>query len=119
MVSRVGLPALILQQSTERLLVNGRKYLLIFYPRIIMLEFLLVFYMNHQKLDIGNLTELRQTSIGVTDYVWSTSGDERVRPEHAARNGKVYKWSEPPAGGHPGEDIQCRCRAIPVLDDLK
>jgi SPP1 gp7 family putative phage head morphogenesis protein len=68
---------------------------------------------------IGKLTELRQTSIGVAEYTWSTSKDERVRPEHAARDGKVYKWSDPPAGGHPGEDIQCRCRAIPKLDDLK
>lgn len=68
---------------------------------------------------IGKLTELRQTSVGVTEYVWSTSQDERVRSEHAARNGRMFKWSDPPFDGHPGEPIQCRCRAIPVLDDLK
>jgi SPP1 gp7 family putative phage head morphogenesis protein len=68
---------------------------------------------------IGKLTELRQSSLGVTEYVWSTSRDERVRPAHRARDGKVFKWSDPPSDGHPGEPIQCRCRAIPVLDNLK
>ena len=68
---------------------------------------------------IGKLTELRQTSLGIEQYVWSTARDERVRSEHRARNGKVFSWDDPPSDGHPGEPIQCRCRAIPVLEDLK
>ncbi|HEX5034646.1 MAG TPA: phage minor head protein, partial [bacterium] len=65
----------------------------------------------------GNLTKLRQTSVGVTKYIWSTSGDERVRPEHEAREGKEFKWSNPPPDGHPGEAINCRCVALPVFDE--
>jgi len=65
---------------------------------------------------LGKLTEARQTSIGVTNYIWSTSQDERVRPLHAEREGRVYKWSDPPSDGHPGWPIQCRCRAIPVIE---
>jgi len=55
----------------------------------------------------GQVTEARQRSMGVTKYVWRTSNDERVRPEHAAREGEVFEWSSPPEGGHPGEDFQC------------
>jgi len=64
----------------------------------------------------GAFNEARQTSIGIDKYVWSTSGDERVREEHAAQNGMVFSWSDPPPTGHPGEDIQCRCVALPYFD---
>ena len=46
-------------------------------------------------------------------YVWRTRGDSRVRPEHAANNGRVFYWSDPPPTGHPGEAYGCRCRAEP------
>jgi SPP1 gp7 family putative phage head morphogenesis protein len=75
-----------------------------------------------------NQTRLRE--LGIPKYQWRTSDDERVRPEHAemetgGENGDgVYSWDEPgPLKGtidgrpcHPGEDIQCRCDAIPVFD---
>lgn len=64
----------------------------------------------------GELTELRQRSVGVSKYIWSTSLDERVRPDHAEREGEVFDWDSPPEGGHPGEDYNCRCVAIPVFD---
>jgi len=44
-------------------------------------------------------------------YTWRTVGDDRVRPEHAARDGKIFDWSNPPDGGHPGEAENCRCWA--------
>jgi SPP1 gp7 family putative phage head morphogenesis protein len=66
----------------------------------------------------GQLTELRQSQAGVTSYIWRTSLDERVREEHAAREGKEFAWNDPPDDGHPGEAINCRCYAEPVLDDL-
>ena len=65
---------------------------------------------------IGKLTEIRQKGLGVEGYRWSTSLDERVRPTHVDNESRFFKWSDPPAiTGHPGEDIQCRCVAIPVL----
>lgn len=55
-------------------------------------------------------------------YVWSTVGDHKVRDSHAARDGEVFSWSDPPEGGHPGEDYGCRCTAeeyIPPEPDAK
>ena len=68
---------------------------------------------------LGNLNELRQTSLGVTHYFWSDSRDERVRPTHRARNGKRFAWNNPPSDGHPGEPINDRCQALPDLEDFK
>ena len=64
----------------------------------------------------GAFNEARQTSVGIDKYVWQTAGDERVREEHAANDGQVFSWNDPPATGHPGEDIQCRCVAVPYFD---
>jgi SPP1 gp7 family putative phage head morphogenesis protein len=66
----------------------------------------------------GELAQLRQTSLGVRRYIWLTSRDERVRPSHEDRDGEVFSWDNPPADGHPGEPINCRCVAEPVLDDI-
>lgn len=73
----------------------------------------------------GELTRLRQTSAGVEEYDWITSRDERVREGHRLLDGTRQKWSEPPiedprrgTRGHPGEPINCRCAASPVLTDL-
>lgn len=64
----------------------------------------------------GNLTQYRQTKAGIDEYIWRTAGDSRVRPAHSLRNGKRFKWSNPPPDGHPGIAIRCRCVAIPVID---
>lgn len=66
----------------------------------------------------GQVNAQRQKAIGVDRFIWRTSNDERVREEHAARNGNVYKYSDPPAGELPGEPINCRCYAEPVLTDI-
>lgn len=47
-------------------------------------------------------------------YVWRTCGDDKVRSEHAARDGEIFSWITPPKGGHPGSDHNCRCWAEPV-----
>ena len=61
------------------------------------------------------LTEYRQKDLGIDSYIWQTSEDSRVRPEHAAMNGKVIQWNKPPSIGHPGFEPRCRCRAKPVF----
>lgn len=66
----------------------------------------------------GEITKERQTGLGLTRYRWRTAGDERVRPEHAARDGEPFSWDDPPVGGHPGQDYRCRCWADPVVEDL-
>lgn len=64
----------------------------------------------------GAFNEVRQRSLGIESYEWQTSGDERVRDEHVENDGKVFRWDSPPKTGHPGEDIQCRCVAIPIFN---
>lgn len=68
----------------------------------------------------GSLNQLRQMDAGITEYIWSTQLDERVRPWHLKLEGKKCNWNKPPivaANGrraHPGGDIRCRCSAAPV-----
>jgi len=81
----------------------------------------------------GQLTQLRQNDIGIKEYIWRTSGDERVRASHAIMDGKRCRWDDPtvyfdgkawvprPSSAvqeHPGQDYQCRCWAEPVFDKL-
>lgn len=93
----------------------------------------------------SDLTQRRQEQVGITEYEWITSQDERVRglpggkyprarPRHDTLNGKTCRWDDASVfkkGGtwisrdaidavklHPGKDYQCRCGAIPKLDHL-
>lgn len=52
---------------------------------------------------------------GFSHYQWSTSMDERVRPEHEILEGQVFSYAEG-AGeeGNPGDPVNCRCVALPV-----
>lgn len=91
----------------------------------------------------GRLTQERQQRLGIQMYRWINSGDERVRgnpsgkypkavPSHWVMQGKLCRWDDPAVysrdGGktwaertvqmpkeHPGQPIQCRCWAEPVL----
>jgi len=67
----------------------------------------------------GQTNATRQQSLGIEKFVWRTSGDERVRPEHDDLDGEVFSYDDPPSEGLPGEPIQCRCTAEPVFDDLQ
>ena len=69
----------------------------------------------------GSLNATRQQDNGITEYIWRTAGDQRVvgnpgglypkgsrgHEDHYARDGKRFKWSEPPADGHPGQAFNC------------
>lgn len=66
----------------------------------------------------ASLNTERQTKIGVTHYYWRTSKDQRVRPDHQARDGQRFAWDSPPPDGHPGTAVQCRCYAEPDLSAL-
>lgn len=71
----------------------------------------------------GQINIARQRELGGDYYFWRTVGDARVRPEHVSRNGQRFAYDKPPAGGHPGEAILCRCVSEPdfdaILDDLE
>ena len=66
----------------------------------------------------SRLSQIRQQSLGITHYFWSTSLDERVRDRHRRWDGDRIAWDTPTIDGHPGQAIQCRCTAIPDLDFL-
>ena len=65
------------------------------------------------------LTRARHEEVGIKKYMWSTSGDERVRASHAEKDGQIFEYTNPPSDtGHPGHDVNCRCVQIPVFDDV-
>jgi SPP1 gp7 family putative phage head morphogenesis protein len=81
----------------------------------------------------GRMNQAAQTAAGVDRYRWSTSNDGSVRndpkdrgyPNHEILNNTVHRWDDPPvtcertgATNHPGQDFQCRCIAIPVLEEF-
>jgi SPP1 gp7 family putative phage head morphogenesis protein len=65
----------------------------------------------------SDFNRIRQTSVGIEEYVWSTAKDERVRETHAENEGKTFRWDNPDEEtGHPGTEINCRCIALPLID---
>lgn len=66
----------------------------------------------------SQITQNRQLALGITHYRWVSAHDERVRPSHRDLNGTVRAWNDPhPTEGHPGEAVNCRCIAEPILPD--
>jgi len=53
----------------------------------------------------------------MTKYIWHTMGDNHVRSEHAARNGQIFDFDNPPEGGNPGDAPNCRCWAEPIEEE--
>lgn len=66
----------------------------------------------------AQLNQERQEQVGITQYVWRTAQDERVRPTHAERDGKIYEW-ENEDQIKPGEEINCRCTAQAYLPPIE
>lgn len=69
----------------------------------------------------ADITQSQQRDAGVSKYKWSAVMDQRTRDSHAALDGEIFSWDDPPETDdgrhcHPGEDYQCRCCAIPVFD---
>lgn len=48
-------------------------------------------------------------------YVWRTQRDERVRSEHRRNDGQIFSRTDAPSTGHPGDDHNCRCEAVPYV----
>lgn len=67
----------------------------------------------------AEITKQRHLSLGVEEYVWTTSQDERVRERHQELANRTFRYDDPPISDsgepiNPGEDYQCRCIAFPV-----
>lgn len=93
----------------------------------------------------ADLSQDRMEQAGIETYIWSTSMDERVRglpggkyadsrTSHYVMEGLICRWDDPtkyrnasgewvprPMGApllHPGQDIMCRCVALPNWGEL-
>lgn len=82
---------------------------------------------------VGDLMASVNTKIyntfGIKRYVWRTRRDHKVRGCHRSFDGHIFRVDQPPeiwyetkhgrvyTGRfcHPGEDYNCRCRAIPLF----
>lgn len=62
----------------------------------------------------GLINQLRQQDLGIERYIWRSQDDAKVRDSHAEYDDQVFRWDEPPAGGHPGQAHNCRCYAEPI-----
>lgn len=68
----------------------------------------------------GQTNATRQQDVGIESFIWRTAGDERVRDEHQELDGQEFNYPDgAPEEGLPGEPIQCRCYAEPVLGLLR
>lgn len=72
----------------------------------------------------SDIAQTRMQTVGITQYVWVTSKDERVRDEHRELDGKTFSFNDPPVvakngdRANPGKYFQCRCTASPIIDEL-
>lgn len=64
----------------------------------------------------ASLDRARQEEAGITHFTWRHSGKMHPRPEHVARNGKIYAWADPPSD-LPGQLPFCGCSAQATLID--
>lgn len=67
----------------------------------------------------GILNQIRQTETGIKKYKWRGVMDARERLTHVRLEGQIFDWAKgPPSlnGAHPGQEIQCRCLAEPVIN---
>ena len=59
---------------------------------------------------------------GITQYIWRSMEDAKVRPYHAALNGQIIDYDNPPVQdkygnrAHAGQWYNCRCRQIPIYN---
>lgn len=63
----------------------------------------------------AQVTKDAYEQVGVTEFIWQTVGDARVRDRHRELEGKKFKVSDgAPGEGLPGQARGCRCAMIPV-----
>jgi len=70
------------------------------------------------------MNEARSASVGISQYTWQTAGDERVRESHAENDGQVFSFDQGAplddgSLGNPGDDINCRCAALPLVEEAE
>lgn len=80
--------------------------------------------LNETRRAYSSLNKARLTKLNVTSFEWlHTAGSNEPRKLHKELSGKIFRWDDPPVidektgvRGGPGDLINCRCRAVPVID---
>lgn len=77
---------------------------------------------NETSLFMAKYRESRFKDAGVTQYIWQTAHDERVRMSHKALDGKAFSYDNPPivdvptsSRANPGAFYNCRCVDRPFM----
>lgn len=91
---------------------------------------------DQTQRNVNTLNRFRQEKAGIEKYKWVTSKDKRVREDHAQMQGLEVDWAtgiiqrtvlsikrglagknvKKVANGHVGQDYNCRCTAVPILE---
>jgi SPP1 gp7 family putative phage head morphogenesis protein len=71
----------------------------------------------------GLSNKIRYQKLGITEAIWQTSRDERVRPSHDDRDGKTYELSKGLYSSKDGKWLQvgtdwlCRCTSKAIIPE--
>ncbi len=72
------------------------------------------------------LVQARATHVGSEGYIWRTSRDADVRPDHRRLEGQFVRWDDPPVAdlrsgtrAHAGSIWNCRCWPEPVIPEYR
>lgn len=69
---------------------------------------------------LSQLNAYRAQRAGFAKYRWQSMEDDRVRPKHQELDQQIFRYDDPDGGDSgelPGEPINCRCVATPVVED--
>lgn len=73
---------------------------------------------NETRLFVTKYTLAEFKQLGIKQYIWRTSHDNRVRESHKIMDGRIVDIDTPPVetgGKHAGIDYGCRCKMRPIL----
>ncbi len=86
------------------------------------------FWAHDQCGDVyAKYTETMHKKAGIENYRWKGMMDNHERDDHRELEGRIFSWAagaiatgllSKPGAKHPGEDYNCRCLAIPTMEDV-
>lgn len=81
---------------------------------------------NETNILMSEYKRVKYQAMGFEKFIWQTRADSRVRDLHKKLNGTTWRYDDPPVidertgqKGLPGETYNCRCVAIPYIEDSK
>lgn len=81
---------------------------------------------NETTIMLAEYKKVTYQEMGFDKFIWRTITDGRERELHKQLNGTVWNYDNPPVidertgqKGLPGQTYNCRCEAVPVMDDTK